>query len=108
MYLKDSWIIISAAHMPNRPLVPTKMTGRAEVHQLLTIIAQSATEALNEYEKHGSMIPSIYETSELSWDGLEASVNLKKSIRALEGACDQLCATLAPPLHTIVNVSLSD
>ncbi|GAW08650.1 S-adenosyl-L-methionine-dependent methyltransferase [Lentinula edodes] len=61
------------------------------------------TEALDEYGKYGDGVPSVYETNTHPLDEHKMSLRLKKAIRNLEGACDQLCATLAPPLHTIVN-----
>ncbi|KAJ4469968.1 S-adenosyl-L-methionine-dependent methyltransferase [Lentinula edodes] len=79
------------------------MAGRKEVQALLELISRSAIEALDEYEKQGDGIPSIYEDKTHPLDDKHPSLQLKKVIRNLEGACDQLCATLAPPLHTIVN-----
>jgi len=37
-------------------------------------------------------------------DAVDDTVALKKAIRTLEGACQQLCATLAPPQHTVMNM----
>ncbi|KAH7879245.1 S-adenosyl-L-methionine-dependent methyltransferase [Lentinula edodes] len=79
------------------------MTGNIEVQVLLELIRKSATEALDEYGKYGDGVPSVYETNTHPLDEHKMSLRLKKAIRNLEGACDQLCATLAPPLHTIVN-----
>ncbi|KAJ3871568.1 hypothetical protein F5051DRAFT_340729, partial [Lentinula edodes] len=81
------------------------MAGHKEVRALLELISRSAIEALDEYEKHGEGVPSIYEDKTHLLDEEQPSLQLKKIVRNLEGACDQLCATLAPPLHTIVNVS---
>ncbi|KAJ3993680.1 O-methyltransferase-domain-containing protein [Lentinula boryana] len=79
------------------------MTGPSEVQQLLKIIAQAANDALNEYARHGEEVPSIYETKTHPLDIAETAFTLKKAIRTLEGACNQLCSTLAPPLHTVIN-----
>ncbi|KAJ3737781.1 O-methyltransferase-domain-containing protein [Lentinula guzmanii] len=79
------------------------MTGPSEVQHLLKIIAQAANDALNEYARHGEEVPSIYETKTHPLDIAETAFTLKKAIRTLEGACNQLCSTLAPPLHTVIN-----
>ncbi|KAJ3737777.1 hypothetical protein DFJ43DRAFT_1164016 [Lentinula guzmanii] len=79
------------------------MTGPSEVQHLLKIISQAATDALNEYARHGEEVPSIYETKSHPLDIAETAFTLKKAIRTLEGACNQLCSTLAPPLHTVIN-----
>ncbi|KAJ3806632.1 S-adenosyl-L-methionine-dependent methyltransferase [Lentinula lateritia] len=80
------------------------MTGRSEVQALLLLISESAMQALHEYEKHGEALPSLYGDHLHLLDKGHTPILLKKAIRNLEGACDQLCSTLAPPLHTIVNV----
>ncbi|KAJ3850036.1 S-adenosyl-L-methionine-dependent methyltransferase [Lentinula lateritia] len=79
------------------------MTGNIEVQVLLELISKSAMEALNEYGKYGDGVPSVYATHTHLLDEHETTLRLKKAIRNLEGACDQLCTTLAPPLHTIIN-----
>ncbi|KAJ3726875.1 S-adenosyl-L-methionine-dependent methyltransferase [Lentinula raphanica] len=79
------------------------MSGPSEVQRLLAIINQAATDALSEYATHGEDVPSIYEAKTHPLDLSDAAFNLKKIIRTLEGACHQLCATLAPPLHTVLN-----
>lgn len=81
------------------------MAGRIEVQKLLEIISKSALEALEEYEKNGGYVPSVFEAQPHPLDVNQAPLRLKKAIRTLEGACDQLCTTLSPPLHTVVNVS---
>ncbi|KAF9254800.1 S-adenosyl-L-methionine-dependent methyltransferase [Marasmius fiardii PR-910] len=75
----------------------------AEVQALISIISQTAAEAVMEYENYGGFAPSSHSPELHPLDSVAANMKLKKIIRKLEGACDQLCATLAPPLHTIVN-----
>lgn len=100
--------LIKSISFPSpRPLfLQIEMTGNIEVQVLLELITKSATEALDEYGKYGDSVPSVYETNTHPLDEHKMSLRLKKAIRNLEGACDQLCATLAPPLHTIVNVCI--
>ncbi|GLB41603.1 putative S-adenosyl-L-methionine-dependent methyltransferase [Lyophyllum shimeji] len=77
---------------------------RKQIESLLELIQQSAYAALDEYEKHGTATPPLDSLLPHAFDNFEANtVGLKKAIRQLEGACDQLCSTLAPPAHTIAN-----
>ncbi|KAH7912333.1 O-methyltransferase-domain-containing protein [Hygrophoropsis aurantiaca] len=79
------------------------MSGRSQLEGLLTIISSAALAAAAEYEKFGS-IPSIDSPQPHPLDSAHDTLALKKSVRLLEGACQQLCATLASPQHTITNV----
>lgn len=51
-----------------------------------------------------STTSNIYHGAIPKGPGYLSTLPLKKAIRTLEAACGQLCATLAPPVHTIVNV----
>ncbi|KIO11687.1 hypothetical protein M404DRAFT_20303 [Pisolithus tinctorius Marx 270] len=77
----------------------------AELEALLEIINSSARLAITEYKKHGNNVPTIYSTEFHPLDFATDTVALKKAIRLLEDACQQLCASLAPPQHTLANVS---
>ncbi len=79
-------------------------SGRDSVQALLKIIQNAATEALQEYEKAGAEVPSLDSTSPHPLDSSLENLTLKKAVRTLEGACEQLCSTLAPPAHTLFNV----
>ncbi|KAG6811149.1 hypothetical protein H0H92_008767 [Tricholoma furcatifolium] len=79
------------------------MSGRAEVEALLKLVNSAAQDALVQYEKHGSEVPAISSTTSHPLDTSDDSLELRKAIRVLEGACEQLCSSLAPPIHTIVN-----
>ncbi|TFL03932.1 S-adenosyl-L-methionine-dependent methyltransferase [Pterulicium gracile] len=50
-----------------------------------------------------STTSNIYHGAIPKGPGYLSTLPLKKAIRTLEAACGQLCATLAPPVHTIVN-----
>ncbi|KAG5637850.1 hypothetical protein H0H81_002987 [Sphagnurus paluster] len=82
------------------------MSARREVEKLLALIQQSAYAALDEYEKSGAPTPCLDSLIPHPLDHQVNTVHLRKIIRNLEGACDQLCSTLAPPTHTIANVSI--
>ncbi|KAJ3924488.1 MAG: hypothetical protein NXY57DRAFT_325521, partial [Lentinula lateritia] len=78
-------------------------SGANSVHSLLTLINESATSALAQYEQHGMSVPSLDTIAPHPLDLKEDVLQLRKIIRTLEAACDQLCATLAPPVTSIVN-----
>ncbi|KAF9460000.1 O-methyltransferase-domain-containing protein [Collybia nuda] len=79
------------------------MNTREQVDALLSLIKDSAYKALDEYEKHGQEAPTLDSLVTHPLDVEVNTVDLKRIIRTLEGACDQLCSTLAPPAHTVVN-----
>ncbi|PPQ73075.1 hypothetical protein CVT26_014641 [Gymnopilus dilepis] len=79
------------------------MTARAQVESLLAIINRSALDALDEYEKHGKAVPVPDSLDKHPLDDAEDKLLLKKIVSKLEGACEQLCTTLAPPTHTVMN-----
>lgn len=80
------------------------MSTRAEVEALLDLIRDSALKALDEYEKHGGPVPSLQSADSHPLDRAENKLGLKKIIGTLEGACEQLCSTLASPTQTVLNV----
>ncbi|KAG2158605.1 S-adenosyl-L-methionine-dependent methyltransferase [Suillus bovinus] len=77
--------------------------NEAKVEALLDIINTSAREAMAEYKKTGHGVPGVdagaFHPLDLATDGLA----LRKAIRLLEGACEQLNTILAPPQHTAYN-----
>ena len=80
------------------------MSGKKDVRALLALINDAATKAMAEYEKCGQEVPSLDDRIPHPLDYAEDVLELRKTIRILEGACEQLCATLAPPALTVVNV----
>lgn len=81
------------------------MSGEAQLEALLEIINTSARQAIAEYKKGGNEVPTIHSKTYHPIDFAIDTVGLKKAVRLLEGACQQLCASLAPPQHTVQNVS---
>ena len=79
-------------------------TNKAKLEALLKLINSAAREAIAEYEKAGDDVPSIDSTGPHPLDNAIDQVALKSAVRTLEGACAQLCTTLAPPSHTAINV----
>lgn len=72
------------------------------VRALLALITSAADNAIAAYEATGHGLPGPNSLHPL--DSAPDALALKKAVRVLEGACDQLCWTLSPPMHTIVNV----
>ena len=85
----------------------TIRTDTSEVDALLRLIQSAAYSAVEEYRKTGHGVPSPDDSSLHPLDSAPDALALKKAIRVLEGACERLCTTLAQPMHTISNVSLS-
>ncbi|EIW80747.1 S-adenosyl-L-methionine-dependent methyltransferase [Coniophora puteana RWD-64-598 SS2] len=79
-------------------------SNRAKLESLLSIINTAAQEAIAMYEKEGGDVPSFESTDSHPLDDALDTVALKSTIRTLEGACHQLCTTLAPPSHTAINM----
>ncbi|KAF8839427.1 S-adenosyl-L-methionine-dependent methyltransferase [Paxillus ammoniavirescens] len=80
------------------------MSNRAKLESLLRLVNSAAQEAIAMYEKAGDDAPSIESTEFHPLDEAIDQVALKRTIRILEGACAQLCTTLAPPAHTVNNL----
>ncbi|KAG8221630.1 S-adenosyl-L-methionine-dependent methyltransferase [Butyriboletus roseoflavus] len=84
------------------------MSAEAQLEALLEIINTSARQAIAEYKKGGSNdVPTIHSKAYHPIDLATDTVALKKAVRLLEGACQQLCASLAPPQHTLQNFAMS-
>ncbi|KAF8548625.1 S-adenosyl-L-methionine-dependent methyltransferase [Imleria badia] len=83
------------------------MSGEAQLEALLEIINTSARQAIAEYKKGGNEVPTIQSQTCHPIDFAADTVALKKAVRLLEGACQQLCASLAPPQHTVQNYAMS-
>ncbi|KAJ7046122.1 S-adenosyl-L-methionine-dependent methyltransferase [Mycena alexandri] len=75
--------------------------AKEQLEALLALINDSARAAMAEYDKTGG-IPSPYDLEPHPLDSAPDPIALKRSIRVLEGAVDQLRATLAPPAHTLL------
>ncbi|KAI0818887.1 S-adenosyl-L-methionine-dependent methyltransferase [Irpex lacteus] len=72
------------------------MTSPADdIRRLVQLINTAAEDAIQQYESSGSGVPSITSNA---WPKLPQDVlPLKRSLRILEGACQQLIVTLTPP-----------
>jgi hypothetical protein len=82
-------------------------SSKEQVLALLHLIQISTNDAIEEYEKRGYNVPYPHTRKPNELDSAEDILALKKAIRTLESACEVLCTTLAPPMHTVFNVRLS-
>jgi hypothetical protein len=78
-------------------------TPRVKLDALLALLNSAAQDAIAEYERTDD-VPS--KESSHPRDSQHTTIALKNALRILEGACDQLCTTLAPPAHTLLNVGV--
>jgi len=79
------------------------MSAEAQLEALLEIINTSTRQAIAEYKKGGNEPPTIHSKAYHPIDFAIDTIALKKAVRLLEGACQQLCVSLAPPQHTVFN-----
>ncbi|KAF9235942.1 S-adenosyl-L-methionine-dependent methyltransferase [Melanogaster broomeanus] len=75
------------------------MSGEAQLEALLDIINTSARQAIAEYKNGGNNVPTINSQAFHPIDFATDTVALKKAVRLLEGACQQL--------HTVINFAQS-
>ncbi|KAG2087132.1 S-adenosyl-L-methionine-dependent methyltransferase [Suillus discolor] len=74
-----------------------------KVEALLDIINSSARKAMAEYNNTGHGVPGVDAGTLHPLDLATDTLALRKAIRLLEGACEQLNTILAPPQHTVHN-----
>ncbi|KAG1847250.1 S-adenosyl-L-methionine-dependent methyltransferase [Suillus tomentosus] len=74
-----------------------------KVEALLDIINSSARKAMAEYKNTGHGVPGVDAGTLHPLDLATDTLALRKAIRLLEGACDQLNTILAPPQRTVHN-----
>lgn len=82
-------------------------TEDSHLHDLVTLITSSVDDIISEYKTTGASIPLLDSAVDGPFDAPErASERLLRTIRIVEAACAQLCATIASPALSLVNVSL--
>ncbi|KAG2074801.1 S-adenosyl-L-methionine-dependent methyltransferase [Suillus decipiens] len=79
------------------------MANKEKLEALLSLINTSARDAIALYEQYGD-VPSIGQMKPHPLDDAVDQVALRSAIRTLEGACAQICTTLAPPAHTVIDL----
>ena len=83
------------------------LPGVENLSALLGLITSSVQDIIAIYGGEGHDIPMLDSVQPGPYDSPEfAPLKLTRAIQIVEGACAQLCATVAPPGHTVINVSL--
>ena len=75
------------------------------IQQLVALITDAAKAIEREFAKSPEpTIPTLDDVKPHPLDGTMGDT-IRKAVAILDGACAQLCASVAAPSHTIVNVS---
>ncbi|KAJ7895694.1 S-adenosyl-L-methionine-dependent methyltransferase [Mycena leptocephala] len=78
-------------------------SSNSPVSALVALITNAAKKLETEYNKSPEGVPDLDSTTLHSFDKQISSFEMIQAVQVLEGACAQLCATLARPNHTAVN-----
>ncbi|KAG6860495.1 hypothetical protein C0995_010532 [Termitomyces sp. Mi166 len=84
---------------------PTQPHPDAHISELVSLIKNATNIIQSHYLK--SSLPTIPSLNNLAPHPLDSTISppqLRDAAKLLEGACTQLCATLARPSHTILNI----
>jgi hypothetical protein len=80
-----------------------------ELSALVALISNATRIIEAQFAKSSKpFVPSLDDTTPHPLDAQLSSMELKLAVQTLEGACAQLCATVARPNHTVINVRLSE
>ncbi|KII94520.1 hypothetical protein PLICRDRAFT_692890 [Plicaturopsis crispa FD-325 SS-3] len=82
----------------------TPTDPRAHLRSLLTLINSATEQAIAQYDAAGNGLPTLEHPHPS--DTILNSTDFRKTIKVLEGACEQLCSTLAQPCHTMYTRSM--
>lgn len=90
------------------PKLPVGMPTSADtLHALIGLISTSLNEVISAYQNAGHNAPSLDSVEPGPLDSPQNTpLNVTKAVHIIEGACAQLCATIAPPGHSVFNVSV--
>ena len=78
----------------------------AQLNALLDLINSSVQEIISTYNTEGHDVLALDSTELGPFDSPENTpLRLTNTIQIVEAACAQLCATVAPPGHTMINVN---
>lgn len=78
--------------------------AKSEIFSLISLITDAASSIEYYYQANGESIPSLDNSQSHPVDNTPYPADIRRAIQTIEGACLQLCATVAPPSHTILNV----
>ncbi|KAJ7460725.1 S-adenosyl-L-methionine-dependent methyltransferase [Mycena latifolia] len=75
----------------------------SQISALLSLINEAARTLEAGYTEGHGCVPCLDDTELHPLDGQISSPEMREAVQVLEGACAQLCATLARPNHIVVN-----
>lgn len=104
-----SGVFIRQNHITSRRVNTGTMAGTENyhLHDIVSLIKSSVDDIISEYKTAGATMPLLDSAVDAPFDAPErASEKLLRTIRIVEAACAQLCATIASPALSLVNVSL--
>ncbi|KDQ49688.1 hypothetical protein JAAARDRAFT_212075 [Jaapia argillacea MUCL 33604] len=100
---EDSITSFTTRPLPNPPFDATGI-DTAHLTDLLSLITSAVGTVISEYNAIGHRVPALSSTLPGPFDTPDqASPTFTKAIQVIEGACAQLCATVAGPGHTMIN-----
>ncbi|TFK48868.1 S-adenosyl-L-methionine-dependent methyltransferase [Heliocybe sulcata] len=77
----------------------------SHIDGLLKLISSTVQDIVAEYKTAGRGVPTLDDTEPGPFDSTDKStLQLTRAVQIVEGACAQLCATVARPSHYISNV----
>ncbi|KAJ7151185.1 S-adenosyl-L-methionine-dependent methyltransferase [Mycena filopes] len=74
-----------------------------QISSLLALITSAARTLQTVYVDGNGGVPCLDDTESHPLDGKLSTPQMKEAVQVLEGACAQLCSTLARPNHTMIN-----
>ena len=75
------------------------------LYALVGLISSSLNEVISAYHVAGHDVPSLDSVEPGPFDSPQSMpFHVRKAIQIIEGACAQLCATIASPGHSTLNV----
>ncbi|KAI0077246.1 S-adenosyl-L-methionine-dependent methyltransferase [Panus rudis PR-1116 ss-1] len=81
--------------------------GLQQLDELVRLITAKVQEVKVEYAKVGQPLPTLDDAVNYPLDTQHTSQQLFNSIRAIQGACAQLSALVAPPQRTVISYAMN-
>lgn len=78
--------------------------AKSEISSLVSLITEAAHNIESYYRANGENTPSLDDSRPHPLDNVPYPPDIRNAVQTIEGACLQLCATVAHPGHTILNV----
>ena len=79
-------------------------TTKSEIPGLISLITNATRTIESYYEANGEIVPSVDNSEPHPLDDVPYPPDIRFAVQTIEGACLQLCASVARPGHTMLNV----